>query len=687
MCLSLRLRDVVWTGGRCSCSAVGTREAPIDMTLSGGCWLLLLSFFIACIQLSLQITPPCSNEQHYEHSGRCCTKCEPGKYMSAKCTATSETVCLSCGQNEYMDIWNEEEKCLLHKICDQGKALIEVNPGNSTFQRQCACTAGYHWNEDCDCCRRNTKCPLGFGVKQPIQEDKDTACIKCPTGYFSNISSATDECKPWTNCTALGTKEKNPGTNWSDVVCKKNIRIHPQDEANKLLYMLLAPLLLVALVGIAVLTIYYLNKGKALTADLPYWANEICKQIKRTKVKSPANSSGDTFVNTNVASPAGLRLLEGTCLLDLDEYSFSEGECCPDGSCARGKVGQDSIHFGSDFPTFSLMTESEDDHFRQMPMEDEYMDRMPQGPCYLLLKNQSESKPISPFSEPLEVGENDSLSQCFTGTESLVELTNCCCSDVSCGMDPVHPSPDKCLQNYCHQCACSNMRDVETQDISDSLIMPEEINDYTPCRASCKESPRQPGNAADYCKESGPTPLCSCGLDSPSVDQNASASNVGARSEPSDGNDTKHQPADPPAASGNVSGYGNSTFISSGQVMNFKGEIIVVYVSQNSQEGSTSSGATDDNLGSPVQEENLNRCETFVGNTHQYKEKCAEINSYHSARNEEDLSTAGEYKRTSGPVVQEENQDFQDRKHFCNEASQPIQEEGKPGWFIDKTLH
>ncbi|KAJ6654690.1 hypothetical protein lerEdw1_006650, partial [Lerista edwardsae] len=650
----------------------------------------LLSSFILQ-QLSLQITPPCSNEQHYEHSGRCCTKCQPGMYMSAKCTATSETICEPCSSNEYMDAWNEEEKCFLQKICDQGKALIEVNPGNSTFQRQCACTTGYHLNEDCDCCRRNTKCTPGFGVKHPTEEDKDTVCIECVTGYFSDSTSATDECKPWTNCSALGTEEKSPGTKWSDAICKKTLKMHSQDETNKLLYMLVVPLPIVALIGIAVLAIYYHNKGKTLTGDLQYWANEICKQLKGTK-----DSRGDTFVNTNVASPAGLRISEGTYLLDIDEYSFCEDMRCPKGHILCGEVGQDTILYelGEDFPTLSLVNKSEDDHFKQIPTEDEYTGRMPQGPSYLPLVSQSESKPVSPFSEPMEVGENDSLSQCFTGTESLVELVNCCSSDLSCGTDPIEEYSDKCLQNSCPPC---NARDTATQDRGRSLGLDEETNYCTACRMPCRESPRKPGHSTDSLKESGPTPLCSCGPDSPSGDQNASASNTGARSDPSDGNDTKHQTtkstsgancksSDLPAASGNVSGHGNSTFISSGQVMNFKGEIIVVYVSQNSQEGSTSSGATEDNLGCPVQEENLNRCETFVGNAHQCKEKCAEVNSYDSVENEE-LNTVGEYKRTSGPVVQEESQNCQNKKHFCNEASQPVQEEGKPGRCLDKVLH
>ncbi|KFU92052.1 Tumor necrosis factor receptor superfamily member 11A, partial [Chaetura pelagica] len=184
------------------------------------------------LQLSLQIAPPCEGEQHYEYSGWCCTKCEPGKYMSARCTGTSDSVCQPCGPNEYMDVWNEEEKCLLHKICDQGKALREVSPGNSTSQRQCACTMGYHWNEDCDCCQRNTLCAPGFGVEHPVQQDKDTMCTPCPRGYFSNVASSTDKCKSWTNCTALGMTESVPGTDKSDAVCGEGKIPEPSEDGN-----------------------------------------------------------------------------------------------------------------------------------------------------------------------------------------------------------------------------------------------------------------------------------------------------------------------------------------------------------------------------------------------------------------------------------------------------------------------
>uniref|UniRef100_A0A2K5Z943 Tumor necrosis factor receptor superfamily member 11A n=1 Tax=Mandrillus leucophaeus TaxID=9568 RepID=A0A2K5Z943_MANLE len=173
--------------------------------------------------VALQIAPPCTSERHYEHLGRCCNKCEPGKYMSSKCTTTSDSVCLPCGPDEYLDTWNEEDKCLLHKVCDTGKALVAVDAGNSTAPRRCACTAGYHWSQDCECCRRNTECAPGLGAQHPLQLNKDTVCKPCLAGYFSDAFSSTDKCRPWTNCTSLGKTVEHHGTEKSDVVCSSSL--------------------------------------------------------------------------------------------------------------------------------------------------------------------------------------------------------------------------------------------------------------------------------------------------------------------------------------------------------------------------------------------------------------------------------------------------------------------------------
>uniref|UniRef100_A0A8C0J5K6 TNF receptor superfamily member 11a n=1 Tax=Chelonoidis abingdonii TaxID=106734 RepID=A0A8C0J5K6_CHEAB len=532
-------------------------------------------FFL--MDLSLQISPACESEQHYEYSGRCCTKCEPGKYMSAKCTATSETVCQPCSPNEYMDVWNEEDKCLLHKICDEGRGLKEVNPGNRTFQRQCACTPGYHCNEDCDFCLRNTKCAPGFGVQHPGQRDKDTVCAPCLHLSY-NITLHTDVM----------------------------FFFHPT-ETNKILYVLSVPVLFVILTSIIILIIYYKNKGKALT---------------------------EPFVNTNMLNAASPQPSEGIYLLALDDCIFSEDMGCPKGHTLYGKGSPDTIHYElrENIPTLSLATESEDDHFRQIPMEDEYVDRAPHAHGYLRLLSRPDSKSVSPFSEPLEVGENDSLSQCFTGTESMVDLTGCYSSDLTgCySLDCIHVSSDKYLQKSCH-CTCSHMKETERKDRDHFPVNPESVNNCVGCGVSSRESPRKWSKplcaAVDQSTaspENGLYPQCTCGLDFPSAGQSTLASNPGTEDTPSEGAGTKYQKTNEstsgancstselPQASGNVTGNSNSTFISSGQVMNFKGDIIVVYVSQNSQEGTTATGTADENVGSPVQEENLNRCETFV---------------------------------------------------------------------------
>lgn len=100
--------------------------------------------------------------------------------------------------------------------------------------------------------------------------------------------------------------------------------------------------------------------------------------------------------------------------------------------------------------------------------------------------------------------------------------------------------------------------------------------------------------------------------------------------------------------------------------MNFKGDIIVVYLSQNSQEGAAaSSGAASETVGSPVQEENPSRCETFAGNAQHYKEKCAELHALGAA------TTRGGHHHTAATTV----------------ASQPVQEEGRLGHSSEKVLN
>ncbi|NXD85847.1 TNR11 factor, partial [Halcyon senegalensis] len=641
--------------------------------------------------LSLQITPPCESEQHYEYSGRCCTKCEPGKYMSARCTGTSDSMCQPCGPNEYMDVWNEEDKCLLHKICDQGKALREVNPGNSTFQRQCACMMGYHWNEDCDCCQRNTVCAPGFGVKHPVQQDKDTTCIPCSRGYFSKVASSTDKCKSWTNCTALGMAEIMPGTDKSDAVCAERKMPEPsEDGTNRILYVLIVILFFVALIGIVIFIIYYKNKGKKLTADLQNWANEVCSQIKGTK-----EPPRDAFVTMNITNAAVPQTSEGMCLLGPPGSHATGNSCCTSshGPCRNGSQSTSPCEAGGSVQEFSVVTETGDDHFPPVPTEDEYMDKDLNTADYLSLLSRTASKTMSSFSEPMEAGENDSLNQYFSGIGSTEEESVSQDCHHSSDIDGAHTATDKLLQKSC-QHAHSCLKETGNKDTDYFATNYDSEKICVRCGIAYRESPRKwskpcyaVADSVSTSPESGSYTQCMCSLNFLSAGQSTLASDHGMEGASSDSTNMKYQntnrstsgtnssTSDHPPASGNVTGNSNSTFISSGQVMNFKGDIIVVYLSQNSQEGAMASGPSEEKVGSPVQEENLSRCETFAGNTHHYKEKCVELQGACLAPG------SGGLHRPARPLAQE--QDLS-----CHgQALQPVQEEGKLGHFSEKVLN
>ncbi|NWT00023.1 TNR11 factor, partial [Mionectes macconnelli] len=633
--------------------------------------------------LSLQITLPCESEQHYEYSGRCCAKCEPGKYLSARCTATSDSVCQPCGPNEYMDVWNEEDKCLLHKICDQGKALREVHPGNSTFQRQCACTVGYHWDEDCDCCQRNTMCAPGLGVKPPVQQDKDTRCIPCPRGYFSKVSSSTDECKPWTNCTALGMTEIVSGTDKSDAVCTERKMSEPsEDGTNRILYVLIVILFFVTLIGIVVFIVYYKNRGKKLTVDLQNWANEVCSQVKGTK-----EPRRDAFVTVNITNAAVPQTSEGMCLLGPSGSPVPGNSCCTSGPtpCRDGSPSTEPCEAGD----FCVGTETDGCHFPPVPMEDEYTDKDLSNTDYLSLLSRTASKTVSSFSEPMEAGENDS----FSGIGSTEDIS------VSQGFHPpsntdgAHTAKDQLLQKSC-QHAHSCLKEMGNKDADRFATNCDSEKICVRCGISYRESPpkgNKPGcvvaDSTSTSPETGSCAQCTCGWNSLSAGQSTLGNDHGLEDASSDSTNMKYQStngstsgtksstSDLPPASGNVTGNSNSTFISSGQVMNFKGDIIVVYLSQNSQEGTTASGPNEENVGSPVQEENLSRCETFAGNAQHYKEKCAELQGACPAP-----GSGG--PRWPGVALAQEC-----GPSCCGQASQPVQEEGKLGHFSEKVLN
>lgn len=92
----------------------------------------------------------------------------PGGVMVRE-EARSGSGCFGAGIGGVEDVHPRASSCCLAalSVSPAGKALVAVEPGNRTAQRRCACIAGYHWSEDCECCRRNAECAPGFGAQHP----------------------------------------------------------------------------------------------------------------------------------------------------------------------------------------------------------------------------------------------------------------------------------------------------------------------------------------------------------------------------------------------------------------------------------------------------------------------------------------------------------------------------------------
>ncbi|KAM3928470.1 tumor necrosis factor receptor superfamily member 11A [Leptodactylus fuscus] len=313
--------------------------------------------------MALPVSQTCNKDKQYMHQGRCCDKCPPGTHMKSRCTATANTTCIPCGPNEYMSFWNEDLTCTLFMVCDSGKALRMSYPGNSTYPRECECTEGYHFEPKQELCVENTKCLAGFGVQSPVQPNKNTVCIPCPAGYYSNSSSKTDACTPWTNCTGIGLEEIAPGTNISDAVCNQDIVLQ---DLTKVEILIIFPIVASGIVICIIYAVCYRKKFSAFKAQVQDWVQQSCGQKHGSQGKTPFKEqsksvSKDCIHKVDLFSEECNPLKEtlvyqGRMIPIEDEYIDQRRSSEPEiGSMVAGMDSTSDLEIGSlgTFPGFS----------------------------------------------------------------------------------------------------------------------------------------------------------------------------------------------------------------------------------------------------------------------------------------------------------------------------------------------
>ncbi|NXJ53525.1 TNR5 factor, partial [Spizaetus tyrannus] len=161
-------------------------------------------------------------DKQYEHKGKCCNRCPPGQKLVSECNGTEDSLCAHCESGQYQQSWTKERHCAPHDICEDNAGLIVKRQGNATHNTACQCQAGMHCSDtSCQTCVENQPCQHGFGfVEAKAMARMSSPCEPCAEGTFSNVSSKTEPCHPWTSCEEKGLVVKEKGTNTSDVICE-----------------------------------------------------------------------------------------------------------------------------------------------------------------------------------------------------------------------------------------------------------------------------------------------------------------------------------------------------------------------------------------------------------------------------------------------------------------------------------
>ncbi|XP_029004457.1 tumor necrosis factor receptor superfamily member 11A isoform X2 [Betta splendens] len=534
------------------------------------------------------------DDRHYLKNNRCCEKCRPGFHVHRHCNESQQTRCLSCGRGEYQPDWTESAHCHQQKFCDSVKGFME-RVDNRLAEEPCRCQPHLQCSPiNCEYCEQIPACGAGYGLDvDPESSTRRKTCVPCKKGFFSH---AGDQCKQWTNCKAEGRSETQPGSAQADAQCGPHVSVPTPS------WVIVSVLSVITVLCLLILLLFcFKDKLKLLSVNL----RSCVQNLKRTRIQqetlTPLYQSG------GARSPC-----ETTKLTYQASHGSSDEPPCPPGPASDPEV------------QFSLpVTETQDTEAQSKAlMVDqrsgepvEVSDDEDGGGASPLLEGSCVC--VGPFCEPLEVGENEDCSQAVShGTAGA-----CSCG----GLDGERGDEGLKSETAAASLASASPPLGHASSEAPPSSLPEHCLPLSQAQTTPEARPH-PAEPQSLVKRGRPasadssvTPCVSPSTSSSAGDlyldkpAHASAPEGGrgllwedklssGESELQCSPESLHsQLAEPTLTSGQVSGNHNTTFISSGQVMNFSGDVVVVYVSQTSVGGD--GAAAGDTFGSPVQEE------------------------------------------------------------------------------------
>nr|XP_020462124.1 tumor necrosis factor receptor superfamily member 11A [Monopterus albus] len=603
--------------------------------------------WITCVLITLYAQHVVSkslkcNENQYLKSSRCCEKCQPGFRVFSDCSDSQQTKCVRCSRGEYQSDWTDEKRCLQQKFCDPVKGFME-RPENLMAEEPCRCRPPLQCHPiNCEFCESIPICNPGQGLRvDPESTNGRMDCFACTKGFFS--AGNHEQCKPWTNCKAEGRSETQPGSAQADAVCGLPVSGAPPS------WVIVSVLSVITVLCLLILLLFcYKDKLKLLSVNL----RSCVQNLKRTRIQqetlAPLYHSG----GPKCAPCETTKLICQSPRNPTDESSCTLPSSDPDIKVSLPFTGELTEKEGTNGKTVKE-DQSEGSGEPEEVSEEEDVVSVPPllaGSCVCVI----------PICEPLEVGENEDCSQAVSpgtpgtcscrgldgerggdeggkeksesvrvdnggekggGNQETMVLSKSetgCASlpplppplfHISSAAPPSNPSPEVRLPLSQAQVTARLKNHLTDR----SLVKQEELCSL----ASTDTTSTEDSTTSAMTSVSHLVASSSVGdlyMDKP---LEASSPEKGQRLfwEDSSGNklsseesklecspESLHsQLAEPTVNSAQVSRNHSTTFISSGQVMNFNSDVVVVYVSQTSL-GSDGAGQ-DDAFGSPVQEE------------------------------------------------------------------------------------
>ncbi|XP_030225217.1 tumor necrosis factor receptor superfamily member 14-like [Gadus morhua] len=202
-------------------------EAQTNLTNMFVTFMLICSVFNT-FNVAVAASIECLAPNEYLAGTECCPECPPGEHLVKDCTHGIITECSTCPDGTFQAGHTKEQQCSACTKCEAGLDLKVKKSCSSTSDAVCEVLDGFFCSDSnrggCMAAQRHRlSCRPGHYIGQRGTADKDTECLHCTDGTFSDGTRSS--CKNHTKCDSVGGVQIQPGTDSTDSTCLKYVAI------------------------------------------------------------------------------------------------------------------------------------------------------------------------------------------------------------------------------------------------------------------------------------------------------------------------------------------------------------------------------------------------------------------------------------------------------------------------------